>query len=39
MNGLNELADALRRGEPAIVPTDTVYGVAVMPQVAGAIDR
>ena len=39
MNGLGELADALKRGDPVIVPTDTVYGVAVMPHVAGAVDR
>jgi len=30
---------ALDRGEIVVVPTDTVYGVAVSPKVAGAIDR
>ena len=30
---------ALDRGEIVVVPTDTVYGVAVSPKVPGAIDR
>ena len=30
--------DALRRGEVVGVPTDTVYGLAVMPSVQGAVD-
>jgi L-threonylcarbamoyladenylate synthase len=30
---------ALERGEIIVVPTDTVYGVAVSPKIPGAIDR
>lgn len=30
---------ALDRGEIVVVPTDTVYGLAVSPQIPGAIDR
>lgn len=30
---------ALDRGEIVVVPTDTVYGVAVSPKIPGAIDR
>ena len=30
---------ALDRGEVIVVPTDTVYGVAVSPRIPGAIDR
>jgi tRNA threonylcarbamoyl adenosine modification protein (Sua5/YciO/YrdC/YwlC family) len=33
------LCDALRAGEPVVVPTDTVYGVAALPSVAGATSR
>lgn len=33
------LADALGRGEPVVVPTDTVYGVAAVPSVPGATAR
>lgn len=31
--------DALRRGEVVGLPTDTVYGLAVIPTVPGAVDR
>jgi len=30
---------ALRAGEVVVVPTDTVYGVAALPDIAGAVDR
>jgi L-threonylcarbamoyladenylate synthase len=36
---LSEAVAALRRGEVVVVPTDTVYGVAVDPFVPGAVDR
>ena len=31
--------DALRRGEVVGIPTDTVYGLAVIPSLDGAVDR
>ena len=31
--------DALRAGEAIVVPTDTVYGLAALPTVPGAVDR
>jgi L-threonylcarbamoyladenylate synthase len=31
--------EALRRGEPVVVPTDTVYGIAVDPTIPGATQR
>lgn len=31
--------DALRRGEVVGIPTDTVYGLAVIPSLPGAVDR
>ncbi len=36
---LHQAHAALTRGEVVVVPTDTVYGVAVSPRVPGAIDR
>lgn len=33
------VVDALRRGEVVVIPTDTVYGVAVDPTVPGATQR
>jgi tRNA threonylcarbamoyl adenosine modification protein (Sua5/YciO/YrdC/YwlC family) len=39
LTGLHQAHAAVSRGEVIVVPTDTVYGVAVCPQVAGAIDR
>jgi L-threonylcarbamoyladenylate synthase len=33
------VADALRRGEVVVIPTDTVYGLAVDPTVPGATQR
>jgi tRNA threonylcarbamoyl adenosine modification protein (Sua5/YciO/YrdC/YwlC family) len=32
-------ADALRRGELVVLPTDTVYGLAASPDVPGAVER
>ena len=37
--GVRLALDALRRGEVVGLPTDTVYGLAVIPSVAGAVDR
>ena len=41
MNGptLDDAVDALRRGDVVVIPTDTVYGVAVDPFVEGATQR
>ncbi|HYI61335.1 MAG TPA: L-threonylcarbamoyladenylate synthase [Acidimicrobiales bacterium] len=36
---LDRLEGALRAGEPVVLPTDTVYGVAALPTVPGATDR
>ena len=36
---MKEAVEALRRGEVIAIPTDTVYGVAVDPFVAGATER
>jgi tRNA threonylcarbamoyl adenosine modification protein (Sua5/YciO/YrdC/YwlC family) len=36
---LDEAVAALKAGEPVVIPTDTVYGVAVDPHVEGATDR
>lgn len=37
--GMHQAHAAVSRGEVVVVPTDTVYGVAVCPKVPGAIDR
>ena len=37
--GLKAALDALRAGEVIGVPTDTVYGLAVMPGIEGAVER
>jgi L-threonylcarbamoyladenylate synthase len=39
VNTVEEAIDALVAGLPVVLPTDTVYGVAVDPQRAGATDR
>ncbi|MBV9410079.1 MAG: threonylcarbamoyl-AMP synthase [Acidimicrobiia bacterium] len=39
MTSLDAAVDALRRGRVVAIPTDTVYGIAVDPFVAGATDR
>jgi len=39
MTELQRAIDALRAGEVVVVPTDTVYGVAVDPSRPGATDR
>lgn len=36
---VDALCAALLAGEPVVVPTDTVYGVAALPSVAGATSR
>ena len=36
---LDAAEEALRAGEPVVIPTDTVYGVTVDPFVRGATDR
>lgn len=36
---IDDAVDALRRGEVVVIPTDTVYGVAVDPFVDGATQR
>lgn len=36
---LAEAADALRRGDLVVVPTETVYGLAADPRAAGAVER
>jgi L-threonylcarbamoyladenylate synthase len=36
---VDRLVEALRAGEPVVIPTDTVYGVAALPSVAGATAR
>lgn len=36
---LNQSMAALDRGEIIVVPTDTVYGLAVSPKIAGSVDR
>jgi L-threonylcarbamoyladenylate synthase len=38
-SGLDAATDALAAGRPVVVPTDTVYGVAVEPTRRGATDR
>ncbi len=38
-DGFAAAVDALRRGSVVAVPTDTVYGLAVVPSVAGSVDR
>ncbi len=38
-HGLAPAIEALRRGEVVALPTDTVYGVAVLATVAGAADK
>ncbi len=37
--GVAVALDALRRGEVVGIPTDTVYGLAVIPSLAGAVER
>lgn len=39
MTDLAAVADALRIGEAVVVPTDTIYGLAALPTVPGAVDR
>lgn len=39
VDALQQSVAALQRGEIMVVPTDTVYGLAVSPQVPGAIER
>lgn len=39
MNALDVAMEELRAGRPIVVPTDTVYGIAVLPSVPGAIDE
>jgi L-threonylcarbamoyladenylate synthase len=39
LSGLHQAHAAVSRGEVIVVPTDTVYGVAVCPKVEGAVDR
>ena len=39
LSGLHQAHAAVSRGEVVVVPTDTVYGVAVCPKVEGAVDR
>lgn len=39
VQGVHHAHAALARGEVVIVPTDTVYGLAVSPRVPGAVDR
>lgn len=36
---LDAIVSALRSGEPVVFPTDTVYGLAALPSVPGAVDR
>ena len=38
-SAIDDAVDALARGAIVILPTDTVYGVAARPDVAGATDR
>ena len=38
-SGLDAATEALAAGAPVVLPTDTVYGVAVEPTRAGATDR
>ena len=37
--GLARAAEALRQGEVVGIPTDTVYGLAVIPSLPGAVER
>ena len=39
MSSVDEAIDALRAGLPVVIPTDTVYGLAVDPTRPGATDR
>ncbi|MBV8984846.1 MAG: threonylcarbamoyl-AMP synthase [Acidimicrobiia bacterium] len=39
MSSFEDAVDALRRGHVVVIPTDTVYGVAVDPTVEGATAR
>jgi L-threonylcarbamoyladenylate synthase len=39
MNSIDEAVAALLAGEPIVIPTDTVYGIAVDPTRPGATDR
>ncbi|MGI8774450.1 MAG: L-threonylcarbamoyladenylate synthase [Actinomycetota bacterium] len=36
---LEAARDELLAGRPVVIPTDTVYGIAVMPSIAGAVQR
>jgi L-threonylcarbamoyladenylate synthase len=38
-DAIHQSIAALDRGEIVVVPTDTVYGVAVSPKIPGAVDR
>lgn len=38
-DGLDRAGAVLRSGHAIVMPTDTVYGLAVVPEVAGAIDQ
>lgn len=38
-DGVALALEALRRGEVVGIPTDTVYGLAVIPSIGGAVDR
>jgi len=39
MSTIEVALEELRRGRPIVVPTDTVYGIAVLSSVPGAIDE
>jgi L-threonylcarbamoyladenylate synthase len=39
VNSVEEAIEALAAGLPVVIPTDTVYGIAVDPSRAGATDR
>ena len=39
MKELDEAVAALRAGEVVVIPTDTVYGLAALPSVPGAVER
>ncbi|MDP9225438.1 MAG: L-threonylcarbamoyladenylate synthase [Actinomycetota bacterium] len=38
MSSIDAAIDALRQAQPIVIPTDTVYGIAVLPHAAGAIE-
>jgi L-threonylcarbamoyladenylate synthase len=39
MDGVEEAVAAIRAGKPAILPTDTVYGLVATPFTAGPVER